>query len=133
MQLVTCMISFSLSISIGYMGEAAAKRSDLASLDLCIKFFNTYLRSAINTNDVRTVYNVLYQYRKLGESIIELGKDIAEERTNEENDLENRAVRIAKFLRYYSFVCLQQKLVFLVEVISQDIRVMCEVAFQVNR
>ena len=46
------------------MGETAGRRGDLNTLDLVIKFFNTYLRASINLSDVRTVYNVLFQYRR---------------------------------------------------------------------
>lgn len=96
---------------------------DLPVVDLCIKFFNTYLRASINLNEVRTVYNVLYQYRKLAEFIIEYGKEMSDEKAKvdalisfmdnimffgyylisgqEENELETRALKIAKFLRYY--------------------------------
>jgi hypothetical protein len=76
------------------------RRGDLHTVDLAIKFFNTYLRAAINISDVRTVYNVLYQYRQLGEWIITYGKEIADSKAKEENDLELRAVKIAKFMRY---------------------------------
>lgn len=44
--------------------------ADLATLDLTILFLNTFLRMSINAKDVRTVYNCIYQYRKLAEAII---------------------------------------------------------------
>jgi hypothetical protein len=78
------------------------------------------------------VYNVLFQYRRLGEWIIGYGKEIADAKATEEHDLEVRALRIAKFMRYYSFICLQMKQLFLVEVISHDIRSMIEKAFHDN-
>jgi hypothetical protein len=126
-------LAYHIAMNTRIIGEAAANRGDYPTLDLCIKFFNTYLRASININDVRTVYNVLFQYRKLGEFIIIYGNEIASAEATEENELENRAIRIAKFMRYYSFACLGQKLIFLVEVISQDIRILCETAFDKNR
>ncbi len=58
-----------ISMNTRIMGEAAARRGDLAAVDLCLKFFNTYIRSSVNVKDVRTVYNVLFQYRMLAECI----------------------------------------------------------------
>jgi hypothetical protein len=83
--------------------------------------------------DVRTVYNVLFQYRKLGESIIEFGAEVAVDRTKGETELERRAVRLAKYLRYYGLACLQANLNFLVEVIAQDMRFLTETAFRTRR
>ncbi len=44
-------------------------------------------------------------------------------------ELETRAIRMTKYLRYYSSVCFNFKLLFIVGVISHDIRVICETAF----
>lgn len=88
---------------------------------------------SISAFDVKTVYNILQQYRLLAEFIIKYGHDIGPENGKEENELELRGVRIAKFMRYYAFVALGMKIEFLVEVIAQDIRVLCETAFHWNR
>lgn len=63
-------VCYHLCINTRIIGETAAKHGDLYVLDLCIKFFNTYLRNAINLNDFRVVYNSLFQYRQLAESLI---------------------------------------------------------------
>jgi hypothetical protein len=126
-------LCYHIAMNTRILGESAANRMDYHTLDLSIKFFNTYLRASINLSDVRTVYNVLFQYRKLAEYVVIYGNEIASQESTEENELETRALRIAKFMRYYSFQCLNQKLIFLVEVISQDIRVLCETAFEENR
>lgn len=65
--------------------------------------------------------------------MIGYGKEIADAKAVEENELELRAIKVAKFMRYYSFVCLTQKSLFLVEVISHDLRSMIEKAFHDNR
>jgi hypothetical protein len=48
----------------------ALKREDRAAHRLALKFFNTCLRSAFAAKDVRTAYNILYQYRKVAEVLI---------------------------------------------------------------
>ncbi len=49
----------------------ALKRDDKAAHRLALKFFNTSLRSAFAAKDVRTAYNILYQYRSVAEELIE--------------------------------------------------------------
>jgi hypothetical protein len=125
-------LCYQIAMNTRIIAEFATRRNDMHTLDMCIKFFNTYLRASINLSDVRTIYNVLFQYRLLGEFVISYGKEIAGDGTDE-NEVEIRAIKIAKFMRYYSFACLQTKLLFLVEVIAHDIRSLCETAFHVNR
>lgn len=126
-------VAYHISMNTRKMGEAAAIREDLPALDLMLKFFNTYLRSSINANEIRTVYNVLFQYRQLGEFIVKKAMEIPERDLTIEHPLEARAVRVAKFMRYYASICLQKNLFFLVEVIAHDIRVLCETAFRERR
>ncbi|NVB83629.1 MAG: DUF2254 domain-containing protein [Kofleriaceae bacterium] len=38
---------------------------------LCIRFFNNYLREAIKARNLRAVYDVFYQYRRLGRDIVD--------------------------------------------------------------
>jgi hypothetical protein len=52
-----------------------ASRADLhhdeQALRLCIRFFNNYLREAIKARNLRAVYDVLYQYRRLGRDLVD--------------------------------------------------------------
>eukprot|EP01116_Phalansterium_solitarium_P022085 TRINITY_DN7166_c0_g1_i1.p1 TRINITY_DN7166_c0_g1~~TRINITY_DN7166_c0_g1_i1.p1 ORF type:complete len:722 (-),score=241.38 TRINITY_DN7166_c0_g1_i1:267-2432(-) len=126
---------YHIAMNTRRMGDAAGKRGDLHVVDLTIKFFNTYLRAGINMPDVRCVYNVLFQYRQLAEWLIEYGWTLHAENEDEEariveNEIEQRGLAIARFLRYYSFACWTSKLNFLIEVIAQDLRMICEVAFE---
>lgn len=50
----------------------AAAQGDEHVVALSIRFFNSFLREALNARDVRAVYDVLYQYRRLA-------KDLGEE------------------------------------------------------
>lgn len=120
----TCYL---VAIDTRRLGEAAAHRGDLHSLDLAIKFFNTYLRATINASDIRTAYNILHQYRQLGELV--LTRDAAA-KPEHARALEQRALQIAKFMRYYSAIAYQRGLVFITEVIAHDVGTLCALAFR---
>lgn len=47
----------------------AAKEGDHHVVLLCIRFFNSFLREALNRRDVRAAYDVLYQYRRLAKDL----------------------------------------------------------------
>lgn len=113
---------------------------DIFTLDLCLKYFNTYLRSGINSRSARGVYNCLFQYRLLGEYCIEKaallrqrnkGTEKDSEQLKEASALEDRVIRIGKYLRYYSYISLPV-LEFWVAVIAQEIRNLCETAIKVQ-
>jgi len=52
-----------------------AVRADLhhdePALRLCIRFFNNYLREAIKARNLRAVYDVFHQYRRLGRELVD--------------------------------------------------------------
>ncbi|MCB9717373.1 MAG: DUF2254 domain-containing protein [Myxococcales bacterium] len=120
----TCYL---IAIDTRRLGEAAAHRGDLHALDLSIKFFNTYLRATINASDIRTAYNILHQYRQLAELVLQHEPEDPGEGTQER--LEQRALQIAKFMRYYSAICYQRGLTFITEVIAHDVGTLCQLAF----
>jgi hypothetical protein len=89
-------ICYHIAMNTRLIGENAVthkKKLDLATLDMVLKFFNTYLRAGINQQDVRTVYTVLYQYRLLGEHIICQAKAL--------NDLVLLCNRLCSFFSLY--------------------------------
>lgn len=129
-----------IAIDTRRLGEAAARRGDLQALDLAIKFFNTYLRATFNANDIRTSYNILHQYRQLGEFVIEeegrMVQSAGKRSEREQREARERAailvrrsVDIARFMRYYSGVAFQRGMVFIAEVIAHDIGSLCAAAF----
>jgi hypothetical protein len=133
-------VCYLIAIDTRRLGEAAAQRRDLHALDLAIKFFNTYLRATINANDIRTAYNILHQYRQLGEMVLREAQEAVdravpkgerEQREARERAmmLERRAVDVARFMRYYSSVAFQRGMVFIAEVIAHDIGTLCSAAF----
>ncbi len=85
--------------------------------ELSVRFFNSYMRAAINAGDVRTAYYTLHHYRQLVEECVRTG-------TGEE------AVEMAGYLRYYGQVAFAQKLPFVLEAVAYDIAIINETAFE---
>jgi hypothetical protein len=44
---------------------------DEQAIRLCIRFFNNYLREAIKARNLRAVYDVFHQYRRLGRDLVD--------------------------------------------------------------
>ena len=123
-------VCYLIAIDTRRLGEAASKRGDLHALDLAIKFFNTYLRAAINKKDIRTAYNVLHQYRQLAEVVLLHANHPGLAIGAQAADLEQRTVDIARFMRYYSATVFQSGMAFVTEVIAHDIGTVCAHAFR---
>ena len=68
----TCFI---LAVNTRLMATSSLNRFDLTVLDLCIKFFNTFIGNGILQEKVKTVYNILHQYRAIGETLIHFGAE----------------------------------------------------------
>ena len=112
--------------------KAASKRGDLHALDLAIKFFNTFMRAAINKKDIRTAYNILHQYRQLAEVVLMHANHPAMAVGDQAPELEQRTVDIARFMRYYSATVFQGGMAFITEVIAHDIGAICAHAFRLG-
>jgi hypothetical protein len=143
-------LCYLIAINTRRLGEAAARHGDLSTLDLAIKFFNTYLRATINATDVRTCYNILHQYRQLGEYVIEHTDANPEELIDQPLSmtstltvavggpagdlslLEERGLRIAGHMRYYSTVAFDKKMDFIAQVIAHDVSSLCARAFRAD-
>jgi hypothetical protein len=135
-------VCYLIAIDTRRLGTAAAHRGDLHALDLTIKFFNTYLRAAINGNDVRTLYTILHQYRQLSETIVHEARDVKrkagkgdleqENASAQADRLEERVIGIAIRMRYYSAEVFKRggAMVFIAGVIAHDIGALCAEAFR---
>jgi hypothetical protein len=77
-------------------------------LELCIRCFNSYLRTTINNQDARTGYYIMNQYRMLGEHLLQSG----------EMEVVNN---IAFHLQFYGLLGFRSKLPFLLEVAAYDV------------
>ncbi|MFP8877544.1 MAG: DUF2254 family protein [Myxococcota bacterium] len=93
--------------------------SEGGGTDLYQKFFNSYLRAAINGSDLRIAYHVLAQYRRLAEQLLEDGRG---EQTRE----------IAEYMRYYGQLGDERGMSFLLETVAYDISLLVEHAAQLD-
>lgn len=104
-----------VAINTRYLGEKTTETNDRPLLHLVVKFFNTYLRATINAKDVRSAYNILHQYRLLGERLIQEG-------------WEDEVVEMAQHFKYYGLTANALGLSFINETAAYDLCSLCEVA-----
>ncbi len=110
-------INYLIAINTRYVAEAAATSKDDEALQIAFRYMNSYLRATLNARDVRTAYNVLNQYRLLGEALLESGQgDAAEE--------------IVRRMNYYGHVAFDMKLPFVTETVAHDVASLCELAHE---
>ena len=91
-----------------------------ALLALAIRFFNSYLRAAVNARDQRTAYYVLDQYRLLGEATLAAGERV-------------HALAIADHMRYYGQLAYGMDQSFLLEAVAYDLARLVERAVEADR
>ena len=109
-------INHLIAIDTRYIGEAALAANDGEAVALAVKFFNTYLRSTLNKQQVRTAYNVLNQYRQLAEHALVKGHGAL-------------VIEVAQHLRYYGQIAHGMELAFVTETAAYDLATLCERAF----
>jgi hypothetical protein len=97
-----------------------AIESHPALLDLVIRFFNSYLRAAVNARDLRTAYYVLDQYRLLAEATLTAGD-------------RRRTLEVAGHLRYYGQLAYEMGQSFLLEAVAYDVARLVERAVEGER
>ncbi len=110
-------INYLIAINSRLIARAAWEYENTQLFELVVKFFNTYLRSAINAHDIRTAYNVLNQYRSVAEESIRHDPSGA------------RAIEIAKYFKYYGLLSFNAKLPFILETVAYDMCSLIEFAF----
>ena len=108
-----------VAIETRYIGEAALQRTDRAVVATVLKYFNTYLRGAINSHDVRVCYNILNQYRLFAEHLLKQGWS-------------DFVLEIANRLAYYGQVARGARLGFITETSAHDLGTLCERAFELS-
>jgi hypothetical protein len=110
-------ISYVVAIDTRLLAEDAARRGELQLLHLTMKFFNTYVRAAINARDVRTAYNVFNQYRLLAQTLLDWKGGAY-------------AVEIARYFKYYGLISYAANLPFILETVAYDLCALNELAAQ---
>jgi hypothetical protein len=112
-------VNYLIAIDTRYIGEAAAKKNDAELTDLVFRFFNSYIRATLNARDVRTVYNILNQYRKLLESLLQCGQ--------------HRAALVgARHIKYYGLVGFGMNLNFVTETVAYDMSALAQLAHELE-
>ncbi len=112
-------LCYVVAIRTRELGERAMDHHDPRVAELCIKFFNTYLRATVNARDVRTAYNVFNQYRLLADGALRRGAG-------------RFAVEIARYFKYYGQLAFQMDLGFVLETAAYDLCSMNELAFDLK-
>jgi hypothetical protein len=107
-----------IAINTERIGKAAAvDNPDL--LDLCIRCFNSYLRTTISRRDPRSAYYIMNQYRLLAEELLAEGL--------------NQAVReIARHFQFYGILGYQLDQTFLLEVAAHDLAHLIEKGYDTS-
>lgn len=112
-------INYLVAINTRLIAEHAVREGHMELVDLCMRFFNTYIRATINKPDVRTAYNVINQYRLLAESLLRSGDNA-------------RAVEIARYFKYYGQTSFNHQLPFVLETVAYDLCTLNELAFDLK-
>lgn len=110
-------INYLIAIDTRYIGEAAAKAQDFELVQLVLRFLNSFVRATLNARDVRTTYNVLNQYRKLGESMLIDGHH-------------GVALDCVRHIKYYGLVAFDMDLHFVTETVAHDLSTLAQLANQ---
>jgi len=109
-------IAHLVAIQTRRLGEQAFDEERQEVVRLVVKFFNTYLRAAINGRDVRTAFNVLQQMRIFAERGLS-------------RDDGAMTVEIARYLRYYARIACEARLTFIADTIAYDVCELNEAAY----
>ncbi|HVY62263.1 MAG TPA: DUF2254 family protein, partial [Planctomycetota bacterium] len=93
------------------MGEDAMRRGEPLESRLCVRALNTYIRTGLRGQDVRTLFNTLQQYRLFAEAAVAAG--------------EHEVVRdVFERFRYYGRTAEQLGIGFILETIAHDLGVL---------
>jgi hypothetical protein len=108
-----------IAIDTRYIGQAAILAGDKPALEIVIKFFNTFMRRALNAKDIAAAYNNLNQYRYLAEELLKAGWT-------------DEVLQVANHFRYYAQTAQMMKLAFLTETVAFDLCVLNELAYDLK-
>lgn len=108
-------VNNTVALVLRLLGEKAVERNDVGLVSAVAKFFNTFLRAAINQGDVRAGYHVLYQYRLLADTAMDTQPDLT--------------LEIADRLSYYGDAAASGPLLWMSAAAAYDLRILAESAF----
>lgn len=101
------------------LAASALDRNEPATLQLAVRFLNTYMRAAVNARDVRTAYNLLNEYRELAEHALHANEGAL-------------AVELAGRMRFYGQLAFANQLGFVLESAAYDQCQLLEFAFRMQ-
>jgi hypothetical protein len=93
----------------------AKKHGDDGVLRLAVRYFNTFLREAVNRKDVHAIYDVYSQYTFLAKELLATGPDTA--------------LQIARHFKYYAEFARWQGMPFIYELAAFDLVGIVEAAY----
>ncbi|UQA59626.1 DUF2254 family protein [Polyangium aurulentum] len=108
-----------IAIDTRYIGTAAIEAGDRPALATVIKFFNTYMRRALNARDVPAAYNSLNQYRYLAEVLLKKGWS-------------REVLEVSNHFKYYAQTAQAMKLAFVTETVAFDLCTINELAYDLG-
>jgi len=107
-------VNNTVALVLRLLGEKAVERGDGGLIPAIAKFFNTFLRAAINQGDVRAGYHVLYQYRLLADTAMDTHPDLT--------------LEVADRLSYYGDAAASGPLLWMSAAAAYDLRILAESA-----
>ncbi|MEN9221080.1 MAG: DUF2254 family protein [Thermostichus sp. BF3_bins_97] len=108
-------VSTLVAIHSRELGIRALQTQKLTVAGWVVKFFNTYLRAVINTQDIRTGYNLLKQYRMVAEAALRQHHHAL-------------VLEIVGHFRYYSLIAYKAGLFFLSETFGFDLGLLVQLS-----
>ena len=103
-------------LNSGLIGEEAITLNDDGALECTFRYFNTYLRFAINDHDPRSAFNALEHYRVIGEKLLDVNP--------------HKVEQIAYYFKYYALEAQKQGVLFILETAAHDLCVLNELAYK---
>lgn len=101
-----------------YMAQTALENGDREAATLCVEYFNTFIRRAINDKNQRAVFSLFYQYKRMAENLVPKHMDMVQEITN--------------FFQYYGKESLRGGIPFILVVGAMDTCDILKLGFQEN-
>ncbi len=109
-------VAASVLLNSGLIGQETIVLRDEGALECTLRYFNSYLRFAINDHDARSAFNALEHYRVIGEKLL---------------DIEPLKVeQIAYYFKYYALEAQKQNVFFILETAAHDLCILNEMAYE---
>jgi len=105
-------------LNSGLIGQAAISVKDEGALNCTFRYFNSYLRFAINDHDPRSAFNTLEHYRVIAEHLLDSDPLKVEQ--------------VAFYFKYYALEAQKQGVFFILETAAHDLCVLNELAYLKN-